>query len=75
MNGFAILDRSFWDMEVLKSIFCSTALIEIHFTRPYLTLSLGTATTYETLLTAFSIVCDNLADNVSEKSLQTDEKL
>ena len=75
LNGVTILDRSFLDMEVLKPIFCSTALIGIHFKRPYLALSLDTTKTYETLLTAFPIVYDNLADNVSEKLLQTDEKI
>ena len=54
---------------MLKPIFCLTALIGIHFTRPYFAFSLDTTTTYKTLLTAFPIVYDNLADNVSEKSL------
>ena len=62
-------------MEVLKLIFCSTALIGIHFLRPYLALSLDTTTTYETLLTAFPIIFNNLVDNVSEKLLKTDEKV
>ena len=74
-NGVAILDRPFLNMKVLKPIFCSKALIGIHFTRPYLALLLDTTTTYETLLTAFPIVYDNLADNVSEKLIQTDEKV
>ena len=75
LNSVAILDRSFLDMEVLKPIFCSTTLIGIQLTRPYLALLLDTTTTYETLLTAFPTVYDNLADNVSEKLLQTDEKI
>ena len=62
-------------MEVLKPTFCSTALIGIHFTRPYLALLLDTTTTYERLLTVFPIVYKNLADNVSGKLLQTDEKV
>ena len=33
------------------------------------------STTYETLLTAFPIIFNNLVDNVSEKLLQTDEKV
>ena len=61
-------------MKVLKPIFCSKALIGIHFTRPYLALLLDTTTTYETLLTAFPIVYNNLADNVSEKLIQADDK-
>ena len=63
------------DKEVLKPTFCSIALIGIHFTRPYLALLLDTTTTYERLLTVFPIVYKNLADNVSEKLLQTDEKV
>ena len=46
LNSVAILDRSFLDMELLKPIFCSTVLIGIHFTTPYLAL-LDTTTTYE----------------------------
>ena len=62
-------------MEVPKPIFCSTALIGIHFTRLYLALLLDTTTIHETLLIAFPIVYNNLADNVPEKLLQTDEKV
>ena len=62
-------------MEVPKPIFCSTALIGIHFTRLYLAILLDTTTIYETLLIALPIVYNNLADNFPEKLLQTDEKV
>ena len=54
-------------MEVLKPIFCSIALIGIHFRRPYLALLLDGAITYETLLTAFPIVYNNLAETICLK--------
>ena len=60
---------------MLKPIFISTALIGIHLTRPYLALLLDTTTAYKTLLTVFPIFYDNLAENVSEKLFQTDEKV
>ena len=44
LNDIAILDRSFLDMELLKPIFCSVALIGIHFTKPYLVLLLDKKT-------------------------------
>lgn len=53
-NNMAILDRSFVEMaEVLKPIYCATALLGIHILRPFLRLLIDTDTTYETLLTAF----------------------
>ena len=45
LNGAAIVDRTFLDMELLKPIFCVTALIGIHFTSPFLSLILDTSTT------------------------------
>lgn len=53
-NNMAILDRSFIDMgDVLKPIFCATALIGHHITRPFQRLLVDVDTTYETLLEAF----------------------
>ena len=39
--------------EVLKPIYCATALLGIHILCPFLRLLIDTDTTYETLLTAF----------------------
>ena len=35
MNGIAILDITFLDMELLKPIFCATALVRTNFTCPF----------------------------------------
>ena len=75
LNGVAILDRTFLDMELLKPIVCVAALIGIHFTSPYLVLLLGTKTTYETLVTAFPIMYDDLTKPISEQLLQTEQRL
>lgn len=45
LNGVVILDRTFLDMEMLKTIFCLAVLIGIPFTRQYLALLLDIATT------------------------------
>ena len=50
INGIAILDRSFLDMELLQPIFCA---VGVHFTRPYLSPLLDTETTFDTLREAF----------------------
>ena len=71
LNGVAILDRTFLDMEMLKPIFCSAALIGIHITRPFLSLLLDTETTYDTLCSAFPILFNDLSNPNTEKFLQT----
>ena len=53
LNGIAILDRNFLDMELLKPIFCATVLVGIHFTCPFLSLLLDTECNYETPMRAF----------------------
>lgn len=60
---------------MLKLIFCSVVLIRIHFKRPCITLLLDTTTNFETLITAFPIVYNNMANTVSEKLLHTDERV
>ena len=50
LNGIAILDRTFLDMELLKPIFCATALVRIHYTNPFLSLLLDKKCNYETLM-------------------------
>ena len=75
LNGVAILDRTFLDMELLKPIFCATALIGIHFTSPYLSLLLDTKTTYETLITSFPIIYQDLSNVNTELMLQTEQRV
>ena len=60
LNGVVILDRTFLDTELLKPIFYATALIGIHFTSPFLSLILGARTTYETLITTFLFIYQDL---------------
>lgn len=75
LNGVAILDRTSLDMEVLKPIFCSAALIGIHFTRPYLAVLLDTEIPYDTLLTAFPLIYEELSKPISEQLLQVDQRV
>ena len=60
-NGIAILDRSFVDMEILKPILTTIALLGIHITRPFQSLMLDTCTTYSTLLSAFKELYENFS--------------
>ena len=71
----AILDRSFLEMDILKSFFCATSLIGIHITRPFLSLLLDTRTTYTTLLSAFPLLYENLTTISAEQFLQTDHQV
>ena len=75
LNGVAILDRRFLDMVLLKPIFCATALIGIHFTSPYLPLLLDTKTSYETLITSFPIIYQDLSNVNTELMLQTEQRV
>ena len=60
-NNMAILDRSFVDMaDVLKPIFCATAVLGHHIMRPFQRLLIDVDTTYETLLTAFPKLYEEL---------------
>ena len=74
LNGVAILDRTFLDMEMLKPIFCSAALIGIHITRPFLSILLDTETTYDTLRSAFPILYNDLSNPNIERFLQTQQQ-
>ena len=73
LNGVAILDRTFLDMELLKPLFCATALIEIQFTSPLLSLILDTRTMYETLITTFPIIYQDLSNVDIEQMLKTEQ--
>ena len=76
LHDIAIIDRSFLDMEILKPIFCSAALIGIHYTRPYLSLLLDTETTYDTFKIAmFPCVYNDFLLVDKTKLLQADEKV
>lgn len=60
VNGIAILDRSFSEMEILKPIFASATVLAIHVSWPYQTLLLQEQTVYSTLLIAFSALYNDL---------------
>ena len=75
LNGIAILDRRFLDMEMLEPIFCSAALVGIHFTRPFLSLLIDTTTNFDTLANAFPIFHNDLVNMSTEKMLQTDKRV
>ena len=59
-NGIAILDRSFVDMEILRPILATIALLGVHITRPFQALLLDKDTNYSSLLKAFKELHENL---------------
>ena len=75
MNGIAILDRTFLDMEILKPILCASSLLGIHFTRPFLSLLLDTSTNYETLMKKFPIFYNDLNEVDVTSMLQTSTRV
>ena len=75
LNGIAIIDRGFLDMELLKPILCATALIGIHYTRPYLALLLNTETNYDTLLETFPILYQDFLNTDIDQLLQADRRV
>ena len=75
LNGIAILDRTFLDMELLKPIFCAAALVGIHIASPFLSLMLDTRTTYDTIIKAFPTVYQDLATMNVGHTLQTNRKV
>ena len=75
INGIAILDRSFLDMELLQPIFCAVSLIGVHFARPYLSLLLDTETTFDTLREAFPIFYSDLKETECILFMQTKEQV
>lgn len=73
-NNMAILDRSFIDLgDILKPIFCATAILGYHITRPFHRLLLDLNTTYDTLLVAFPKLYDELTNTNAESLLTTDQ--
>ena len=52
-------------------MFCATALIGIHYTSPFLSLIQDIGTTYETLITTFPIIYQDLSDVDIEQMLKT----
>ena len=75
INGIAILDRSFLDMDLLQPIFCAVSLVGVHFTRPYTSLLLDTETTYDTLRIASPEFYRDLKECQVELLLQTKEQV
>ena len=67
VNGIAILDRSFSEMEILKPIYATVAILGVHVTWPYENLLKSESTKYSTLLQSFSsLYNDLLTFNASE---------
>ena len=73
-NNMAILDRSFIDMgDVLKPIFCATALLGHHIMRPFHRLLVDVNTSYECLLVAFPKLHEELAEMDPEMMLAPEQ--
>ena len=75
LNGLAILDRTFVNMDLLTPIFCATALIGIHFANPFFCLMLNKSTSYETLLERFPMLYNDFKANITDAILHTEEKV
>ena len=75
LNNLAILDRFFLDLEMLKPIFCSVALLGIHFTKPYLMVLMNKNTNYDMLLSLFPVFHNDLRKAVDRSFLQTEHKV
>ena len=69
LNAITILDRTVLDVRLLKAIFCATALVDIHFTRPFLSLLLDTECNYETLKRAFPMFYHDLRETSVEPTM------
>lgn len=73
-NNMAILDRSFVDMgDVLKPIFCATAVLGHHIMRPFQRLLVDVDTTYASLLVAFPKLYEELLETDPELMLNPDQ--
>ena len=73
-NSMAIIDRSFIDLgDVLKSIFCATAFLGYHITQPFHRLLVDVDTTYDTLLTAFPKLHEELETTNPEHLLKSEQ--
>ena len=53
LNAISIIDRGFLDMEILKSIYCATALMGMHITSSLIAILLDTITKYSTIMYVF----------------------
>ena len=73
-NNIAILDRSFVDMgDVLKPVFCATALLGHHIMRPFQRLLVDKHTSYETLMEAFPKLHKELTETEPKSMLTPDQ--
>ena len=73
-NSMAIIDRSFIDLgDVLKPIFCATAFLGYHITLPFHRLLVDVDTTYDTLLTAFPKLHEELETTNPEHLLKSEQ--
>ena len=73
VNGISILDRSFVQMEILKPIFVTIALVGIHISRPFHVLLMDVNTNYSTLLDSFNLLYENLTTINPRNLLTTDQ--
>ena len=73
-NGLSTINRSFLNMEGLKTIFCATSLIGIHITGPYQYLLTNVDTSYDTLLLAFPTLYQELNNIKGASMLNTERK-
>ena len=73
LNAISIIDRGFLDMEILKPIFCATALMGMHITGPLMAILLDTDTKYSTLMSIFPKLYNDMITIQPHHFLQTSE--
>jgi len=70
----AILDRSFIELgDILKPVFCTTAILGHHITRPFHRLLIDLDTTYESQLVAFPKLYEELTNIDPEMLLRSEQ--
>ena len=72
-NQLACIVRCFLELEFLKVLYCTGALIGLHLVEPYLALTTSTSTTYSTLIPAFHKLYNDLVKVDPEKLLDVTE--
>ena len=73
LNAISIIDRGFLDMEILKPIFCATALMGMHITSPIMAILLDTNTKYSRIMYVFQKLYKHMITLQPHHFLQTSE--
>ena len=73
LNAISNIDRGFLDMEILKPIFCATALMGMYITGLLMSISIDTDTNYSTFMPIFPKLNNDMITTHPHYLLQTFE--